>query len=162
MTAAPGAPLRAVIGIGANLGNRAATLRGAAGELARIAVLEKASAIYETAPVGPEQPDFLNAAVLLRYDGAPLALLDELLAIEARHGRVRAERWGPRSLDLDLLWIDGWIVDEPRLVVPHPRLAERAFALLPLLEVAPDARDPRTGAPYEIPPGVVRRTGEEL
>jgi 2-amino-4-hydroxy-6-hydroxymethyldihydropteridine diphosphokinase len=67
-------------------------------------------------------------------------------------GRVRAERFGPRTIDLDLLWIEGVAVDGPRLVVPHPRLRERAFALVPLLEVAPDARDPRTGELFAVPP----------
>ena len=85
-----------------------------------------------------------------------------MLAIEARLGRVRAERWGPRVLDLDLLWIDGLAIDTPRLVVPHPRLSERAFALVPLLELVPDARDPRTGAPYAAPPGALRVTSDTL
>ncbi len=119
--------------------------------------------MYATAPVGgPPQPEFFNAAALVVYGGTPLDLLDALLAIEARLGRVRAERWGPRTLDLDILWIDGLAVDDPRLEVPHPRLHERAFALAPLLEIVPDARDPRTGAVYAAPPGVVRDTGLTL
>ncbi len=85
-----------------------------------------------------------------------------MLAIEARLGRVRAERWGPRTVDLDLLWIDGLAYDSPRLVVPHPHLRERAFAVAPLLELVPDARDPRTGALYAVPAGDLRDTGETL
>lgn len=155
--------LRAVVGVGANLGDRMATMRAAVGELSRVATVEKRSRIVETAPVGgPPQPPFLNAAVLLAYGGGEIALLDALLAIEARFGRVRAERWGPRTVDLDLLWIEGVAIDTPRLVVPHPRLRERAFALVPLLEVVPDARDPRTGALFVAPPGDVRDTGETL
>jgi 2-amino-4-hydroxy-6-hydroxymethyldihydropteridine diphosphokinase len=155
--------LRAVVGIGANLGDRMATMRAAVRELSRVATVEKRSRIVETAPVGgPAQPLFLNAAVLLAYDGDGLALLDALLAIEARFGRVRAERWGPRVLDLDLLWIDGVAIDTPRLVVPHPRLRERAFALVPLLEVVADARDPRSGALFVAPAADVRDTGETL
>jgi 2-amino-4-hydroxy-6-hydroxymethyldihydropteridine diphosphokinase len=162
--------LRAVVGLGANLGDRLATLREAARAVGALAVDGRAlasSRVYETAPVGgPEQPAFLNAAVLIDYGGAPVALLDALLAIEARFGRVRGERWGPRTLDLDVLWIDGLAVNDPRLVVPHPRLAERAFAVRPLLDVAPGARDPVSGAAYAVPRGganaEVRDTGDRL
>jgi 2-amino-4-hydroxy-6-hydroxymethyldihydropteridine diphosphokinase len=155
--------LRAVVGLGANLGDRMATLRVAVQELSNVADVEKRSGVYETAPVGgPPQPSFLNAAALVRYAGTPIDLLDALLAIEARLGRVRAERWGPRVIDLDLLWIDGVAVDTPRLVVPHARLRERAFALAPLLEIVPFARDPRSGAAYAIPLGEVRATGQRL
>jgi 2-amino-4-hydroxy-6-hydroxymethyldihydropteridine diphosphokinase len=138
-------------------------MRSAMTELARVAPLEKASRVYATAPVdGPPQPEYFNAAAMVRYEGAPLDLLDALLAIEARLGRVRAARWGPRTIDLDLLWIDGLAIDSPRLVLPHPRLHLRAFAVVPLLEVAPGARDPRTGALYEVPAGALRDAGEAL
>jgi 2-amino-4-hydroxy-6-hydroxymethyldihydropteridine diphosphokinase len=158
--------LRAVVGIGANLGDRLATMRRAVQAIDAVARVEARSRVYETAPVGgPEQPSFLNAAILVSYELSPVELLDRLLAIEARLGRVRLERWGPRVIDLDLLWIDGVAIDEPRLVVPHPRLHERAFALRPLLDVAPDARDPRSGAPYLAPAGAegdMRDAGEAL
>jgi 2-amino-4-hydroxy-6-hydroxymethyldihydropteridine diphosphokinase len=148
-----GAPLRAVVGVGANLGDRLATMRQALRAMDRLGRIERASPVYETAPVGgPEQPPFLNAAVLLRYAGTPLELLDALLAIEADLGRVRRERWGPRTIDLDILWIEGLAVDEPRLQVPHPRLEQRAFAIVPLLDVVPDACDPRTNRRYLAPP----------
>lgn len=117
------------------------------GELPGVTALAS-SRLYATAPVGPPQPDFLNAAILVECMQSAPALLDSLLGIEAALGRVRAARWGPRVIDLDVLWGPGLVVDEPALVVPHPRLAERDFALLPLLDVAPDARDPRTGARY--------------
>jgi 2-amino-4-hydroxy-6-hydroxymethyldihydropteridine diphosphokinase len=155
--------VRVVIGIGANLGDRLATMRAAVSEIARFVHVEKTSRVYATAPVGgPPQPEFFNAAASVLYGGAPLDLLDRLQGVEAHLGRVRTEPWGPRTLDLDLLWIEGLAVDAPRLVVPHPRLHERAFALVPLLELAPGARDPRTGAGYTVPPGAIRDTGETL
>lgn len=147
--------MRAVVGLGSNVGDRLATLRSAAAAIASIADVRGRSFVYETAPMGGvDQPDFLNAAVAIDYDGAPLALLDALQAIEAQHGRDRAkeQRWGPRTLDLDVLWIDGIVIAEPRLVVPHPRLHERAFALLPLHDVAPEA----TLDIVVAPSGVVR------
>ncbi len=155
--------LRAVVGLGANMGDRLATMRAAMRDLSRVASVRARSRVYASAPVGgPPQPEFLNAAALVSYARPPLDLLDALLHIELLHGRTRSTRWGPRLIDLDLLWIDGIIIDSERLAVPHPRLAQRAFALVPLLEVAPHARDPRTGHPYVIPPGDVRPTGEHL
>ena len=97
-------------------------------------------ALYRTPPWGVlEQPPFVNAVVELDTALSPHALLDALLAIEQRAGRVRAERNGPRTLDLDLLHVDGVQLDDPRLTLPHPRMAERAFVLLPLHDIAPDA-----------------------
>lgn len=153
---------RAVIGFGSNVGDRLATMRAALQVLGEVACVEATSHVYATAPVGPPQPEFLNAAALVRFEGAPEALLDALLAIEARLGRVRRERWGPRTIDLDVLWIDGVVLQSPRLVVPHPHLKERVFAVKPLLDVAPDAIDPRTGGRYVVPEGDVRDTGEML
>lgn len=155
--------LRAVVGLGANLGDPIATMRSALAELARVANVEKVSRVYATAAVGgPPQPDYLNAAVRVAFEGAPEALLDALLAIETGLGRVRAERNGPRTIDLDVLWIEGLAVKSARLEVPHPRLRGRAFALVPMLEVAPRAMDPETGETYEAPAGDVRVTGEIL
>jgi 2-amino-4-hydroxy-6-hydroxymethyldihydropteridine diphosphokinase len=139
--------VRAVIGIGSNLGDRLATMRAAVTRVDAVARVEAVSRVYETAPVGGvAQGDFLNAAVLVAWDGDAEGLLDELLRIERDLGRVRAEKWGPRTIDLDVLWIDGVVVETPRLVVPHPHLLERAFAVAPLLDVVPHAIDPRTGA----------------
>lgn len=139
---------RYVIGLGANLGDRLATLRSALGALGQCGALCAVSDVYETAPIGPPQPEFLNAAVLLETGLEPRALLDQLLAIERAHGRERLERWGPRTLDLDLLCCGDLVVDEPGLTLPHPELPRRAFALLPLLDVVPDARDARCGLAY--------------
>jgi 2-amino-4-hydroxy-6-hydroxymethyldihydropteridine diphosphokinase len=153
---------RAVVGLGANLGDRRASLALARGRVAAIpgTRVVASSRLYETAPVGPPQPDYLNAAILVECTESLEALMDALLAVEAELGRVRAERFGPRTIDLDLLWSPGRIVSAPRLELPHPRLHERAFALVPLLEVAPGARDPRTGAPYVAPSGELRLVAE--
>lgn len=140
---------RCVIGLGANLGDRVAAFESTVTLLARVGCIQGISNLYETAAIGgPAQPDYSNAAVLLSTGLSPKALLEEMLSIELRHGRVRTVRWGPRQLDLDLLWIEGVRVDEPGLKVPHPRLTERGFALLPLLDVAPDAREPSTDRAY--------------
>ncbi len=146
--------MNVVVGLGGNLGDRLAMLREATrlvGQLAPAHVTAR-SRVYETAPVGgPEQGPFLNAAIGLTWGADPLALMNALLGVERSLGRVRDVRWGPRTIDLDVLWIEGRTVDIPRLVVPHPGLASRAFAILPLLDVAPDARDPRSGARYVAP-----------
>jgi 2-amino-4-hydroxy-6-hydroxymethyldihydropteridine diphosphokinase len=156
--------MRVVIGLGANLGERLATMRDAVSRIAQLASVVARSNVWETAPVGgPPQPDYLNAAIAVTWNGSPSSLLDELLRIEAELGRVREVRDGPRTIDLDVLWIEGHVVDEPRLVVPHPRLHLRAFALAPLLEVAPEAVDPRSGEAYVVPADRgVRRTDEAL
>ncbi len=136
-----------VIGLGANLGDRLATLKEARARILTLGRIVASSALYETLPVGPPQPDFLNGALRLETELAPELLLDALLEIERGLGRVRRERWGPRTIDLDILWGRGICLTEPRLVVPHPELEKRAFALLPLLDVAPDAANP-SGVPY--------------
>jgi 2-amino-4-hydroxy-6-hydroxymethyldihydropteridine diphosphokinase len=144
---------RVVIGLGSNLGDREANL-GLAVSLLRedrdLHVLRR-SAVYETAPQGgPPQGDYLNAAVLVVTALDARTLLDRALVIEKKLGRERSAetRWGPRTIDLDLLWIEGEAIEEPGLEVPHPRLAERVFALKPLLDVVPDAVDCRTGEAY--------------
>lgn len=130
----------AVIGLGSNVGDRLGHLRDAVRRIEDVAPILARSRIYETEPVGgPEQPRFLNAAVAIPWVHEPLALLDALQSIELALGRTRDVRWGPRTIDLDILWIEDVTFDHPRLVVPHPRLAERAFALLPLRDVAPTA-----------------------
>jgi 2-amino-4-hydroxy-6-hydroxymethyldihydropteridine diphosphokinase len=139
-------PERYVIGLGANLGDAEATLREAVAALPGVVAV---SSLWATAPVGgPAQPDFLNAAARLEVELDPPALLAVLQAIERDAGRVRGVRWGPRILDLDILLWGGGIVAEPALAIPHPRLAERLFAIEPLLEVdpgvLPDGRSLRT------------------
>jgi 2-amino-4-hydroxy-6-hydroxymethyldihydropteridine diphosphokinase len=130
------------------LGDRLAAMLGAVGAMHSIGRIRSVSYLYASAPVGPPQPDFLNAAVRLETDLAPSQLLDGLLAIERDAGRVRRVRWGPRTLDLDILWVAGVHLDQPELRIPHPELTKRAFAILPLLDVAPSAADPRTGIAY--------------
>jgi 2-amino-4-hydroxy-6-hydroxymethyldihydropteridine diphosphokinase len=110
------------------------------------------SRLYETAPHGgPAQPDYLNAAVLVDWEGTPIELLDRLQAIEHALGRVRSIPNAPRTLDLDILWIEGTQLETERLTVPHPRLLTRPFALRPLLDVVPRA--------YPVPPGMIRDPG---
>ena len=137
------------IGLGSNLGDREAALRAALGRLQSHPHIEvtAASGFIETAPVGgpPDQPPFLNGAAALETDLTPHALLGILKGIERDLGRVPRARWGPREVDLDLLLFGDRTVDTDRLTVPHPRLAERRFVLVPLAEIAPDARDPVTG-----------------
>ena len=130
----------AFLGLGSNLGNRLAWLRSGRDRLAAVPgiVLEGSSALYETTAEGcpPGSPPFLNAALKVRTTLAPRQLLERCLAIEAELGRTRPERNAPRTLDIDLLLYGDAVIDEPGLKVPHPRLAERAFALKPLLDVA--------------------------
>jgi 2-amino-4-hydroxy-6-hydroxymethyldihydropteridine diphosphokinase len=138
----------AFVGIGSNLGDREAHLRRAIELLSAEEGIEIAavSEIRETDPVGPvEQGQFLNGAVLVETDLAPRELLARLLDIERRMGRVRSERFGPRTIDLDLLLYGNEIVDEPGLTVPHPRLHERRFALEPLAELDPGLTIPGLG-----------------
>jgi 2-amino-4-hydroxy-6-hydroxymethyldihydropteridine diphosphokinase len=136
---------RAYIGFGANLGDRLGTCRKA---LAALAVLPRSrlgmiSSLYETDPVGlRDQPPFINGVALLETDGDARWLLAQLLAIEADLGRVRGTRWGPRTIDLDLLLFDDEIIASVAITVPHPRLHERRFVLQPLCEIAPDLRHP--------------------
>ncbi len=136
--------MRVVVGLGSNLGDRLGHLRYAHQALGAQGQVLACSSVYETAPVGPPQPDYLNAALLLETSLSAPALLSETQRIERTRGRDRRERWGARTLDLDLLW-----ADQPgrwgELTVPHPRLMDRAFALVPLLEVLPEPER----APFE-------------
>ena len=149
----------AAIGLGANLGDAAATLREAIAELARLPRTEllRASRLYRTPAWGvTEQPDFINAVALVETTLSPRDLLDALLAIERSFGRTRldGERWGPRTLDLDLLLHGDATIDEPGLRVPHPHLHERAFALLPRAEIAPEAEIPGIGMVGKLAAGM--------
>ena len=139
---------RAFVGLGANLGPKEVTILRAVDLLAAeegIEVLEL-SELRETDPVGVvDQPEFLNGAVALRTSLSPRELLDVLLRVERELGRVRGARWGPRTIDLDLLVYGDQTVDEPGLRVPHPRLHERRFALEPLAELEPELEIPGLG-----------------
>ena len=143
-------PVIAFVGLGGNLGDPEVTLDAALQALDGVQEtrLLRASRLYRTPAWGVEQqPDFINAVAMLETRlGAP-ALLESLFVIERQHGRVREaeQRWGPRTLDLDLLLYGDAVIDEPGLRVPHPHLHERAFALLPLLEIAADVEIPGRG-----------------
>ena len=144
------APVIAFVGLGGNLGEPVATLGAALQALDEVqdTRLLRASRLYRTPAWGLEQqPDFINAVAMLETRLSAQVLLESLFVIERRHGRLReAElRWGPRTLDLDLLLYGDALIDEPGLHVPHPHLHERAFALLPLLEIAADVEIPGRG-----------------
>jgi 2-amino-4-hydroxy-6-hydroxymethyldihydropteridine diphosphokinase len=136
--------VRAFLGLGSNLGDRWAHLRRAVDQLraGSRAPVTAVSRVYETEPMGgpDEQGPYLNLVVELAVaPGAdPYGLLEECRRLEAAAGRVRVARWGPRTLDADLLWIDGVVMDDPELTVPHPRWRQRRFVLAPLAELAPD------------------------
>ena len=129
----------AYIGLGSNQGDRRASLEAAVDRLGPARV----SRVIETEPWGrADQPKFLNAVAELRTDLEPAPLLDRLLDVERQLGRVRGERWGPRTIDLDLLLYDDRVIHSPALDIPHPRLAERRFVLEGLAELCPDRRVP--------------------
>jgi len=141
---------RALLGLGTNLGDRLGYLRDA---LAAIPGLDAVSEVYETAPVGgPEQGAYLNVVARLRTEASARELLELCRRLEATAARVREVRWGPRTLDVDVLWVDGETVDEPDLQVPHRRMFERAFVLVPLADVAPDL----------VPAGFTPPAGDEI
>lgn len=138
---------RAFLGLGSNLGDRLAALQAAVDLLAATDGIDvvASSRVYETDPVGgPEQPDYLNAVVEIRTTISPEDLLHACRVVEDALGRVRTERWGPRTIDVDILTIDDRRIDEPDLRIPHPRMHERAFVLLPLRELDPRAGQGRT------------------
>jgi 2-amino-4-hydroxy-6-hydroxymethyldihydropteridine diphosphokinase len=139
---------RAYVGVGANLGDREATIRAA---LAALPGVVAVSELRETDPVGvTDQPPFLNGVAALETELSARQLLDALLRVERDLGRERRERWGPRTIDLDLLLYGEETIDEPGLTVPHPRLHERRFALEPLAEIAPKALIPGLGRVEDV------------
>jgi 2-amino-4-hydroxy-6-hydroxymethyldihydropteridine diphosphokinase len=143
-------PAIAFVGLGGNLGDAAATLRSAIEALADLPQtrLIRASSLYRTPAWGLErQPDFINGVAMLETGLEARALLEALLAVERNFGRQREQgpRWGPRTLDLDLLLYGDAVIAEPGLQLPHPHLHERAFALVPLLQIAPDILIPEQG-----------------
>jgi 2-amino-4-hydroxy-6-hydroxymethyldihydropteridine diphosphokinase len=143
---------RAYLGLGSNLGDRAALLRAAVASLADVVAV---SPVYETDPVGgPEQGAFLNLVVELDTVLGARGLLEECRRLEADAERVRTTRWGPRTLDVDVLWVAGEQADDPDLQVPHPRMWERRFVLAPLADLAPDLVPPDA---FDRAEGGVRR-----
>lgn len=153
-----------VIGAGSNLGGRRSILRAACDLVAsRFGASDlRVAPVWETPPLGPPQPDYLNTAFAFTFDGSLDDALERCRGVERAFGRERRERWGARTLDLDLLWHASLRAETAALVVPHPGLRERAFALDPLLALVPDAVDPRDGTPLRTaraalppsPPGV--------
>lgn len=139
MTQPGAAPALAYVALGSNLGDSAATLRAALADLASLpGILScKASPMYRSAPVDADGPDYVNAVAALDTTLLPLELLDALQALELRHGRERPYYHAPRTLDLDLLLYGGEHIESARLTLPHPRMHERAFVLLPLRDLAP-------------------------
>ena len=129
--------------LGSNEGDRLTYLTTALQAITTVATVLKVASIYETEAWGPvAQPGFLNAAVAAQTTLGPVALLKEINRIEEQQQRQRTVKWGQRTLDIDLLFFNEEVIDNPRLTIPHPRLAERRFALTPLAEIAPDLRHP--------------------
>ena len=148
-----------IVGLGSNEGDSLSILQLAVGLLGDVAQLKAVSPLYESSPIGgPRQKNFLNAAVRLETDSPAETLLVQLLELERQAGRTRATEsdakragtltWGPRTLDLDILWAGQQRNENPACEVPHPRLTQRRFALQPLLDLVPDAIDPLTGCRY--------------
>ncbi|PSN12197.1 2-amino-4-hydroxy-6-hydroxymethyldihydropteridine diphosphokinase [filamentous cyanobacterium CCT1] len=164
MTAVPCA-----IALGSNLGDSQQILRAALAALHAPPAVELVaqSSVYQTVPIGPPQPDILNACALINTTLSPQQLLSQLLQIEQDFGRVRRQRWGPRTLDLDLIFYGQVCLAEPDLYLPHPRLRERAFVLVPLAEIAPNWIDPVSGQSVQhlcnaLDPTGVKRLGAIL
>lgn len=149
-----GATTLCVIGLGGNLDAPADRVRRARKALAGSEGIREVafSSLYKSRPMGPkDQPDYVNAVMAVETDLGPLALLDHLQSLEALEGRVRlGERWGPRTLDLDLLVYGDQVIQHPRLTVPHPGLAVREFVLHPLAEILPDLEVPGMGCVREL------------
>jgi 2-amino-4-hydroxy-6-hydroxymethyldihydropteridine diphosphokinase len=157
MTPGPAAPASVVLALGSNLGDRAATLADAARVIADIEGLDLdgVSPVFESAAVKPHgvdpaAPPYLNAVLTARYTGDPHALLDAINAVENDHGRVRAERWGDRTLDIDIIVFGELRLADDRLTIPHPRAWQRDFVLAPWLALDPDAVIPGKGRVDEL------------
>jgi 2-amino-4-hydroxy-6-hydroxymethyldihydropteridine diphosphokinase len=143
----------AYIALGSNLEDPASQVHQAMEHLSREQAirLELRSRLYRSSPLGPQdQPDFVNAAVGVLTELGPRQLLELLLSIEKRMGRDRRERWGPRIIDLDLIWMIGEPIDEPGLTLPHPGVSERNFVLYPLADIAPSLRIPGHGRVVDL------------
>jgi 2-amino-4-hydroxy-6-hydroxymethyldihydropteridine diphosphokinase len=152
------------VGLGANLGDKHATLAHAIDALRSLPTVRdlRVSPLYRSAPLDAGGPEYLNAVVALRTGLDPESMLDRLQAIEQAHGRERPYLNAPRTLDLDLLLYDDQVIDSDRLTVPHPRLHERAFVLRPLADLAPDLEVPRRGSVQALLEGVADQRADRL
>lgn len=157
-------PVVAYVGLGANLGDPVATLKQALLSLAALPLtaLDGQSSLYRTAPVDAGGPPYVNAVARLRTRLQPFELLRRLRDIERSHGRERPYRNAPRTLDLDLLTYANLVLDTPRLMLPHPRMHERAFVLVPLLQIDPDLIIPGRGPASALLPGVAGQRVMEM
>ncbi len=150
---APGRPVRAVLALGTNLGDRAGTLQAAVGDLAGLDGVRvlAVSGVVETDPVGdPDQPDYLNAVLVVETTLSARGLLAGCQTVEAGHGRVRTVRWGPRTLDVDVVDYGGVTARAADLELPHPRAARRAFVVVPWLDADPAATLPTAAGPVRV------------
>ncbi len=156
--------VRVLVGLGSNLGERWNLLAQAVSSLRATDPKLAVSSIYETEPVGGplDQGSFLNCVVLLHTSISPRELLQRCQRLEEEAHRVRQQRWGPRTLDADVLWIDGYESDEVELTVPHPRMFERAFVLAPLEELAPDLVRPDWRSEFAADESGIRKVGALL
>jgi 2-amino-4-hydroxy-6-hydroxymethyldihydropteridine diphosphokinase len=155
------AAIPCAIALGSNLGDSRQILHQALSTLHTLPTIELVaqSSVYQTVAIGPPQPDILNACALLNTTLSAQALLHQLLETEQQFGRVRRDRWGPRTLDLDLIFYGQQIITEPALHIPHPLLRVRAFVLVPLAEIAPHWRDPVSGQSVQTLCQAVDRSG---
>ena len=135
---------KCAIALGSNLGNSLDTLENSLQALANIPGIDltATSSWYQTKPIGPPQPDYLNGCAVLEVEQKPEELLTILQAIELQFGRIRQEKWGARTLDLDILLYEDLVINTPKLIIPHPHLKDRAFVLVPLAEIAPNWIEP--------------------
>ena len=138
---------KCAIALGSNLGNSQQTLEDSLEVLNGTPGINllAVSSWYRTKPIGPPQPDYLNGCGTLNVRQTPEELLTLLQAVELQFGRIRAEKWGARTLDLDIILYEGLTIDTPQLTIPHPRMIERAFVLVPLAEIAADWKEPKSG-----------------
>lgn len=139
---------KVALALGSNLGNRRSHLDFAVGQLAEVESLSLLgrSSLYETEPVGPTQPNFLNAVALFQCQLGPFELLDLVKSLEVERGRAPGSRWGPRVLDVDILLFGDLVLQSGRLTIPHPEMRRRAFVLVPLAEISPEMRHPGCGS----------------
>jgi 2-amino-4-hydroxy-6-hydroxymethyldihydropteridine diphosphokinase len=155
---------KCAIALGSNLGDSLAILNSSIDKIKTSPQIDliAVSSWYRTTPIGPPQPDYLNGCAIVWTSLTAKRFLNTLQAIEAEFGRVRKEVWGARTLDLDLLLYGDEIIDTPDLQVPHPRMTERGFVLVPLAEIAPDAIEPKSGASILVLRNKLECSGVEL